>query len=56
MLHEPRQRHVVRGGELAHGALAAAAAKRLEDAAARAIGERGEQRVELIFRILNHKV
>jgi hypothetical protein len=55
MLHEPRQRHVVRGGELAHGALAAAA-QRLEDAAARAIGERGEQRVELIFRILNHKV
>jgi HD superfamily phosphodiesterase len=55
MLHEPRQRHVVRRGELAHRRVALPA-ERIEDAAARAVGERGEQRVELVVGILNHKV
>ena len=55
VLHEAGQRHVVRRGELAHGGLAGAA-KAIEDVAARAVGERGEERVELIVGILNHKV
>ena len=54
VFHETRERHVVRGGELAHRE--AVAAQRLEDLARRPIGERGEQRIELVVRILNHKV
>ena len=41
-------------GELAHRPLAAAQA--LEDAAPRGVGQRGEHRVELGRRVLNHQV
>jgi len=53
VLHEPRQRHVVRRGQLAHRGIAAAA-ERLKDAAAGAVGERREYAVELLVAILNH--
>jgi len=46
VFHETGQRHVVCGCKLAHRE--AVAAQRLEDMAPRAIGQRGEQRVELV--------
>lgn len=46
VFHETGQRHVVRGCQLAHRE--AVAAQRLEDVAPRAIGQRAEQRVELV--------
>jgi hypothetical protein len=52
VFHEPRKRHLVRGGKLADGE--AVVGERLEHLAPRAVGERGEQRVEVVVRILNH--
>ena len=54
MLHEAGQRHLVRGSERAYRE--AVAGERLEHVAACAVGERGEHRVELVVRILNHMV
>ena len=54
VLHEPWQRHVVRRRELADRP---AAARELgEHRAARPVGKRREERVELVVGILNHKV
>jgi hypothetical protein len=47
MFHETGKRHVVRGRKLADRQ--AVAAQRLEDVAPRAIGQRGKQRIELVF-------
>ena len=46
VFHETGKRHVVRGCKLAHRQ--AVAAQRLEDVAPRAIGQRGEQCIELV--------
>ena len=54
MLHEAGQRHLVRRGEL--GDRQIPAGERIEDAAPRRVGERGENRIEIGVRILNHKV
>ena len=52
VLHEARQRHVVRRGELADRP---AALRELRDhRAPRTVGERGEERIEPVVRILNH--
>ena len=52
VLHESGQRHVVRGGELADRP---AVVRELGDhRAARPVGERGEEGVEVVVRILNH--
>ena len=47
MFHETGKRHVVRRRKLAHRE--AVAAQRLEHMAPRAVGQRGEQRIELVF-------
>jgi hypothetical protein len=44
----------MRGGELAHCKLPAR--ERLEDAAPRAVGQRGEDRIQSVVCILNHVV
>ena len=44
----------MRRGKLTYGQ--AVARERLQDMAPRAIGKRGEQSVEVVVRILNHKV
>jgi hypothetical protein len=54
MLHEARQRHAVRRGELAHRD--AALGEGVEHRAAGRIGESGKDAVELVVGILNHKV
>ena len=54
MFHEPGQRHLVRRRQLAYRELAFG--ERLEDAAARGIGERGEHNIEAGILILNHQV
>src|ERR1051325_391211 len=52
MFHEARKRHVVRRRQLGHGA--AAVLERSKDLAARTVGERREDPVELVVGILNH--
>ena len=54
MLHEPRERHAVRRGQIADAARPAC--ERLQRAAAGRVRERAKHKVQIGIFILNHKV
>ena len=55
MFHESGQRHLVRTGKLADREVAVVG-ERLENVPPRPVGERGEEGVQVVVRILNHPV
>jgi hypothetical protein len=55
VFHESGQRHLVRSGKLADREVAVVG-ERLENVPPRPVGERGEEGVQVVVRILNHQV